>query len=315
MRPKDLAEAARVDAALTTFHHAEHQLPGIQNLACRTVFLEQLFESIHRVQYVTRGVLGRQLDPQRADPCSDLFDPIKGAAVRAQQGDPDEACWLVFLSVHFGKHRQHGWQYARDVYGGLGSMVRWDWPRMSANPEAFRQWLAANQTTLRQKGFGRIFGNHRKYQGIDAHKPNGTGAAFVSYVKWLNPPRTHTGLVQDAVRDVGNDSQALFSHLYESMNAVASFGRTAKFDYLTMLGKLGLAPITPGSPYLKDATGPLMGAKLLFLGSTDATGISTNQLDAWVVRLGAATQVGMQELEDSLCNWQKSPATLVRFRG
>jgi hypothetical protein len=315
MRSRDVAEVARIDVALTAFHNTTRSLLGIQAPACRRVFLEQLFESIHRVQYIARGVLGRPLDPRRADPVSDLFDPIKGAAVRAQQGDHEEACWLVFLSVHFGKHRQHGWQYSRDIYGGLGATARWDWARISADHAAFRQWLAANQATLRQKGSGRIFGNHRKYQGIDANKPNGTGAAFASYVNWINPPRTHSQFFQHAAGVVNHDPQRLFAYLYESMDAVASFGRTAKFDYLTMLGKLGLAPIAPGSPYLDGATGPLKGAKLLFLGSTTATGVSASQLDLWVVQLAAAIHVGMQELEDSLCNWQKSPATIVRFRG
>jgi hypothetical protein len=99
------------------------------------------------------------------------------------------------------------------------------------------------------------------------------------------------------------------------MDAVASFGRTAKFDYLTMLGKLGLAPIVPGRAYLDGATGPLRGAKLLFLGSPNAGGLSTNELDTRVGQLGAALQVGMQEMEDSLCNWQKSPGRFEAYRG
>ena len=48
------------------------------------------------------------------------------------------------------------------------------------------------------------------------------------------------------------------------MDALRRFGRTARFDYLTMLAKLGLANIAPGSPYLIGATGPLKGARLLF---------------------------------------------------
>ena len=48
------------------------------------------------------------------------------------------------------------------------------------------------------------------------------------------------------------------------MDALKRFGRTARFDYLTMVGKLGLANIAPGSPYMVGATGPLKGAALLF---------------------------------------------------
>jgi hypothetical protein len=34
-----------------------------------------------------------------------------------------------------------------------------------------------------------------------------------------------------------------------------------------------------------------------------------------VVKLGDALGVGMQVMEDSLCNWQKSPEAYVPFRG
>jgi hypothetical protein len=94
------------------------------------------------------------------------------------------------------------------------------------------------------------------------------------------------------------------------MDAVARFGRTARFDYLTMLGKLGLAAIQPGSTYMEGATGPARGARLLF--GVDA---SQRTLDQWVVQLGSILSLGMQEMEDSLCNWQKSPAVFRRFRG
>ena len=99
------------------------------------------------------------------------------------------------------------------------------------------------------------------------------------------------------------------------MEGVASFGRTARFDYLTMLGKLGLAAIAPDCPYLHGATGPLRGARLLFVGNPTAKGLSTNELETRVGELGEALRVGMQEMEDSLCNWQKSPSQFRPYRG
>jgi Alpha-glutamyl/putrescinyl thymine pyrophosphorylase clade 3 len=102
--------------------------------------------------------------------------------------------------------------------------------------------------------------------------------------------------------------------LYESMSAVSRFGRLGKFDYLTMLGKLGISPINPDSAYLREATGPMMGARLLFLG--DPTNSSADkQLDSRLVELDGVVEVGMQVLEDSLCNWQKSPSQHIYFRG
>ena len=84
----------------------------------------------------------------------------------------------------------------------------------------------------------------------------------------------------------------------------------ARFDYLTMVGKLGLAPIEPGSTYMQGSTGPFVGARLLFGGRRSAA-----ELDAWLVELDARLHVGMQVLEDAICNWQKSPGTFGPFRG
>lgn len=93
------------------------------------------------------------------------------------------------------------------------------------------------------------------------------------------------------------------------MRAVARFGRTARFDYLTMLGKLGLAAIEPAFAYLENSTGPIRGARLLF-GADETAAIP----ERWLVELDAKLSVGMQVLEDALCNWQKSPARFVPFR-
>jgi len=106
----------------------------------------------------------------------------------------------------------------------------------------------------------------------------------------------------------------MFDHLYRSMEAVASFGRTARFDYLTMIGKLKLAPIEPGSTYMQGATGPLTGARLLFTGSETGS-LSRASADTYVIELEGRLRVGMQVMEDSLCNWQKSPDAFKPFRG
>jgi hypothetical protein len=314
MRPKDTDEAARIDAALTEFHNSTQALPGIQSETRRAAFLEQLIESQHRVQYIAR-IRVRDISSNRSNPASDFFDPIKAAALRAREANHDDACWLVYLSVHFGRHQRSGWRYCRDIYGALGGQSPWDWGRVSADPDGFRRWLATAQQTFETDDIVRAFGNHRKYESIDANSPNGTGAAIASYVRWVSPPRTHAGVIQDAINVVGPDRRLVFDHLYQSLNSVTRFGRTAKFDYLTMLGKLQLAPIEPGSPYLVGATGPLRGSRLLFLNNATATTMNPRHLDALLVQLGAALQVGMQELEDSLCNWQKNPDRFVAFRG
>jgi hypothetical protein len=293
---------------MRTFDHSVRRLHGVHDKKRRNVFIEQLLESVHRVNFV-KVIRQRGLTPQRADPSDELFDPLKAAILHQRVGNLDEACWMVFLFVHFGKHARAGWRYAREIYGRLGGGGRWDWASTSADPAGFRAWLHAHQDSLKRDGIPRGFGNHRKYESLDAHSPTGTGAAVETYVSWVRPPRTHADLISGTLEQAAYDSRKAFDILYQSMKAVARFGRTARFDYLTMLGKLGLAAIEPGSTYLKGSTGPLKGAQLLFGGGDQ------RDLDSWLVDLDAELKVGMQVLEDALCNWQKSPTELKRFRG
>jgi hypothetical protein len=320
MRPRDRDEAERIDEVLTHFDSHTRALPGIQDPVCRTVFLEQILESIHRVEFIRRGVLyrgdePRVLDSRRADPASDLFDPIKGAAIRAREGNHDDACWLIFLFTHFGKHLNTKYGLIRDVYGALGKGPIWDWARTSTDPEAFRRWLAAKQETLRFDGVARYFGNHRKYLSLDPDSPGGTGKAVVTYVGWISPHGNHATLFGRAAEAGAEDQRRAFDVLYRSMNVVASFGRTGRLDYLSMIGKLGLAAIQPGSTYMTGATGPLIGARLLFGEAADKA--KPKHIDGWLVELEAALglEMGMQIIEDALCNWQKRPAEFSPFRG
>src|SRR5205823_89573 len=125
----------------------------------------QALESLHRVEYVSR-IRQRTLSPARQDPTSDAFDPLKAAILFQNAGRLDDAFWMVFLFVHFGKHRRTGWRLARDVYGALGGQP-WAWAIVSTNPQAFRQWLASNLLTLQGRdGVARHFGNHRKYVSL-----------------------------------------------------------------------------------------------------------------------------------------------------
>lgn len=65
---------------------------------------------------------------------------------------------------------------------------------------------------------------------------------------------------------------------------------------------------------MDKATGPLTGAKLLFGGNPTAN-LSCSDLDARLIQLEAYLNVGMQAVEDALCNWQKSPGVFRSFRG
>jgi Alpha-glutamyl/putrescinyl thymine pyrophosphorylase clade 3 len=314
MRPYDQQLAENLETGLTSFDREKHTLVGIQDSVTREALIEQILESIHRVKYVS-VIRTRNLSDRRADPNDEqMFDPLKAAILYQRQGHTDEAFWMVFLFVHFGKHPQGGWRYAREIYGRLGSSTRWDWACTSTDPSGFREWLSIHQNELRRKSVPGGFGNHRKYQSLDAYSLCGTGAAVESYVRWVGPPRTHQDLMGQVRDRTGGDPRQAFDYIYQSMGDVITFGRVARFDYLTMVCKLGLAPIEPGSAYLQNSTGPLKGARLLFEGYKK-TQLSAADLDRWLVELDKKLNVGMQVLEDSLCNWQKSPERFLPFRG
>src|SRR5262249_32106566 len=75
-----------------------------------------------------------------------------------------------------------------------------------------------------------------------------------------------------------------------------------------------LARIEPDSTYLQGATAPLSGARLIFAGSTESK-MPTVKLTGLALDLGDYLGLNQQVMEDSLCNWQKSPAKFIPFRG
>lgn len=262
--------------------------------------------SLRRLEY-TMLLRRRPIDVARADPNSELFDPERAAILHHRNGNLDEAFWITFLSIHFGKHGRHGWRRLRDVYSGLGFRA-WTWRAYSADPQAFVDWLNAHQDRI-----GGAFGNHRKYASLRTDSEEGTDKVFQSYLNWIGPGRSHRQTVARLVQAGGNDPNSIFDAFYRDMD-VRQFGRLGKFDFLALVGRLDLAPISPGSAYLQGATGPISGARLLF-GNDRKARLSVRDLDAWVIELNTDLNIGMQAMEDSLCNWQKSPDVFVHFRG
>lgn len=234
-----------------------------------------------------------------------MFDPERAATFHARNGNVDEAIWIIFLSTHFGKHRVHGWRMLRDVYSVLGTGI-WTWDRVSADPDGFYGWLNANFDRI-----GGAFGNHRKYETLRPESQNSTTKVIESFVKLTSPsPSGHLG---GLARSVGNDPQRIFDAAYEDLK-IRRFGRLAKFDLLCLLGRLNLVPLEPGSPYLRDATGPLKGARLLIDGDPFSS-TAPDEIEVILKRLDATLIIGMQVMEDSLCNWQKNPQTFIHFHG
>ena len=309
MRKKELDRAKKLAAALQAYLAKQRELPGLLPDGRFDTLIKQLIESRRRIEFV-HHIRDSNLSPSRADPNDPIFDPLRAAILHHRKGDYDEAFWLVFLATHFGKHVKQGWRLVRDIYGKLGQ-GRWSWDTVKSDPAAFRTWLHANQANLA----GRRFSNHRKFESLKAQSKKGTAIVIESYIEWVRPHGSHAAMVRTLHKKVGQNPTEVFDAMYRSMNSVRRFGRLARFDFLTMLGKLGIAPIDPGSAYLwHDATGPLAGARLLFGGDTNAQ-LSAKELDDLLIELDGYLGVGMQTLEDALCNWQKSPSKFVSFRG
>ena len=133
-----------------------------------------------------------------------------------------------------------------------------------------------------------------------------------SYVNWVGANRNFAMLVAD-VDNPPSDPKTQFDRLY-CASTIVQFGRTAKFDFLTMIGKLDIADIEPPLPYLQGATGPILGAKLLIANDPQAR-IRSAILSDTVVALGDSLGVGMQVMEDLLWDWQKSQFKYLPFRG
>lgn len=311
--PRHSPEAiAAIVSALDLIEDDHFPLPGIEVDAARHTFAMQVIDSMRRIEFVSVAA-ARHISPNRGNPNNDMFDPIRAALLALRRRDVDEAAWITFLFVHFGMHPQAKWRFIREIYGKLGAQPGWTWAAISQDPEVFRDWLRENQDHL-LRGRRRGFGNHRKYQSMDADKPTGTGAAIVSYVDWVMANGGHRQLFANAYSAGNNDYYAAFDWLYKKMDAVISFGRIAKFDYLTMLGKLAITPIKPPKTYIANATGPKTGARLMLQGNTGA-GLSYVELERRLWIMGETLGVDMQVIEDSLCNWQKSSQRYRLFGG
>jgi len=288
MNPTDTKRATEFSKRL-----AKASCVGVSDEQTSLVFIHQLVESVRRAEYYPVIAARRPPSALRGNPDEPCFEPILAAMVRLREGQYDDAAWLVFLAVHFGRNSRTGWSLARATYR------RWNWAKISSNVSDFRDWLKRGH--LLKSG---SFGNHRKYQSLSGVSDVGTGVAVESYVRWIGV--TH----RDALASFPVESpRATFDRLYASMDGVRSFGRTARFDYLTTLAKIGMTAAEPGRLYLVGATGPLAGARLMFGHGMPSA------LDKLCVDLADSLGVPPHVLEDALCNWQKSPQNFVRFRG
>lgn len=304
MWPSRNAEHQRLVTELKAAKAAQG-LKGLPDDKTIDTLAQQFIASLRREDYY-RVVQRGAILPNRADPNHASFDAERAVAFHMQRGNVDEAGWLIFLMTHFARRPDSGWRRLQDVYGQLGAGL-WDWPTITANPAAFSNWLTANWMNV-----GGNFGNHRKYESLRPTAKRPMQRAVADYLAWIGPGG-HAAFFAGAVVAAGNNPHTIFDYLYQSLT-INSFGRLAKFDYLSLIGRYGLAPIEAGSAYINGATGPGNGARLLIDGARTSGSryqIVQQALDV----LDARLKVGMAVMEDALCNWQKSPRDFVHYVG
>ncbi|MBY3233380.1 hypothetical protein HFO17_02180 [Rhizobium laguerreae] len=305
MWPSRQQQRAQIFNALQNHSANVRNLPGVAVNPARDTLALQFVASLRREDYYKR-VQEKDVPARKADPNSGSFDAERAVAFHMQNGNVEEAAWLVFLMTHFARPASSGWLRLRQVYGRLGEGI-WDWQTVTANPQAMINWLAAYWMNIEGK-----FGNHRKYESLRPDSNRSFGDVLQSYVDWIGPAG-HQAFFAVMIQKSGNNPATIFDALYRSMK-VKTFGRLAKFDYLALIGRYGIAHIEPGSAYFKGATGPASGARLLFTGSHSGAATEA-QLQSWVDELDAGLHVGMAVMEDALCNWQKDPTNFVHYKG
>ncbi|WP_271396142.1 hypothetical protein [Neomicrococcus lactis] len=293
---------------IDTFESTVAPLPGLVSSEERSVLVNQLIDSERRNVHFER-MLSRDVPSEMVDPHNTQFDPLKAAIHHWKSGNADEAFWLVFQFVHFGKHPIAGWRYVREVYGRLNSDPIWSWEEISSNTPEFRLWLGENQLELLRKDQRRGFGNHRKYSSLSHESERGTAAVFESYVEWVMQYGSHAALF-DTYSHLPSPSEK-FEALYNAMDVIVDFGRIAKFDYLMTITRLRFLNIEPGHTYLHKATGPLRGARLLLEGP-ESMG-RAQDLRPQLEKFSAVVGVTPDVIEDAICNWQKSPGRFRKF--
>lgn len=282
--------------------------------AHKDVLIRQLIDSARRVKYATTVKDLNNITESSASIDSNCFDPIRAAVFHNRQGNVDEAVWLIFLSIHFGYSPTCKWLLVKDFYSGLGGNIVWNWESINNHRSKFISWAQGFQNQVSSLIPKRKFGNHRKYESLNPDASRSLAGVVDSYVQLIAPYKGHQAMFDFLSDRCEGCRYRKFDYLYNYFSEILSFGRTARFDFITMIGKLGICDLEPPKTYMKGATGPVAGARLLF-GFKNET---ARELECKLAELNNELSIspfGMQVLEDALCNWQKSPQQYIHFKG
>ena len=192
-----------------------HDLRGLSSVASIESLSRQVLDSISRVQYVYT-IANKAYSASVADPNQSCFDPIKAAIYHRNLGNLDEACWLIFLSIHFGKNRLSGWKLARHFYAGPGTTCAWF--NIMSHQQTLEPWLHTLSRIKSQKKSGLNFGNHRKYESINPAKKDSTLKILLSYIDWVTDYGDHASMLSGPGAATRISDHENFERIYSDMN-------------------------------------------------------------------------------------------------
>ena len=122
MWPRRQQTKREIAATLRSYSETVRELLGIVDARAVDTLAMQFVSSIRREDYF-RIIQRRRIAPFRVNPRHEYFDPERAVAYHTQQGNTNEAAWLVFLMTHFGKPYKHRMAAAsRCVWDS------WRWP-------------------------------------------------------------------------------------------------------------------------------------------------------------------------------------------
>ncbi|MGH2690058.1 MAG: hypothetical protein ACRDKW_14815 [Actinomycetota bacterium] len=275
-------------------------LPGLSESGERERFLAALrTAAAHREEEQAIA-----MDPGEEDqlelPFADSWDPRRAIVQWHRAGDVEEATWLTFLTSYFAAADVGDpWRSVRTVYSGFGEH-RIGWRAVYQDAAA-----ALAPCTNRAKEYeGLSFGNHRKNEPLKADHRYGIEAVVRSYLTLVK--RLGNGSQAQMFTRYNGDPGLKFHKLLVDVTGVLRFGRLGAFDFLTLLGTLGVQPLAPAHLYLEGSTWPLEGAKRL-LGAPDRA--KAPELDSRCSAVARELGVSIAVMEEALCTWHKgSPA-------
>jgi hypothetical protein len=255
-------------------------LPGLADPAALHHFAEAVEQSLIDHAAVRAG----ENLPKAVRGHGPEFEPF-AEIKRIANDDWHEAAWLAALTTAVGWDRPES---VGQLYNALYQGEPWTWGRVARDGgDGMARWVDANAETLHRAA---PFGDHRAYQSHRATSPTSTGRVLRSLVTWLC-----------AHGDELHPRSADFGGLYDAMEPVTGFGRTGRYDFLRLLGLLGLAPLEPALCYFLGASGPARGARQFFGMPAE----NCDEMEARARDVEAALGLPPMIVEDVLCQASK----------